>query len=341
MATRLGPTRATTRAGLLVELRLPSGEIGRGEAAPAYWLDGSRLDLVETELRAFAASRAACRLLESYAIDDVSALPATLSPAARCALDTALLDVTAQRRGMSVTELLGGAAETALDVGALLVGETSDAIHGEAATLVARGFGVLKLKVGGVDAALDVARIRAARAGGGGAVRLRLDANRAWDESTACEVLAAVASPDVEYVEEPLRTPEPAALARLRRRTGVALAMDESVRTADCIMRFAACGACDVIVLKLVRIGGPRAALALARHARALGLQVALTDSIETIVGRSATVHVAAALSRPHRAVGLGGTTLLARDVTVATAPEAGPQVLARGPGLGLQREAR
>jgi len=58
----------------------------------------------------------------------------------------------------------------------------------EAASLVRRGFGTLKLKVGLGDNA-DVQRAAAARAAVGPEVTLRIDANGAWTEARARNLL--------------------------------------------------------------------------------------------------------------------------------------------------------
>lgn len=330
----LGSANLRSREGLLVAWRDPaSGLVGRGEAAPAYWIGEAAVDDVAAELAALVGSMSVADLGAAL---DGGRLAA--SPAARCALDTALLDLRARQRGGPVAAILGSgpAAATRFDVAALVAGDAPDAVHAEARSRVAAGFRVLKLKVGGRTPAEDVARIEALRDAGAGTVLLRLDANRCWSEDEAVAVLAAVAAPDVEYVEEPLRSHDLVTLARLRARAGVPVAMDESVSTPDTVTRLAECGACDTIVLKLARVGGPRAAVALARHARSLGLRVALTDSIETAVGRAAAVHVAAALPAPHQAIGLGGAMLLAGDPLCGAVAAPTATVRSDGPGLGV-----
>ncbi len=202
--------------------------------------------------------------------------------------------------------------------------------------LVSAGFRTIKLKVAAHPPAVDRARIAALRRASATGLRIRLDANRGWDLVTASDVLAAVAGPDIEYVEEPLDTPQPAALRALRERTGVAIGLDESVTDTADLVRYAAERAVDVVVLKLARVGGPCRALRLAKEAVAGGLRVVCTDSLESAVGRSAAVHTAAAMPGPALPVGLGGA-LFAADVT-PDAPHPVPVVAVDGPGLGRSR---
>lgn len=332
-ATRLGPARLATRAGLVVELRGQGGLVGRGEAAPAYWIDGTDMHALTVELQRFAGSPS------GQALDDSSLVLAELkewgqlTPPARCAIDSAVLDLRAQLQGKSVAELLGGPESITLEVSALLGGDTPEAVHAQAVNLCERGYRVLKLKVGGVAADHDIARIRAAHAAMGDRGTLRLDANGAWLGHEAVAVLGACKDAPIELVEEPLCVPSPETIAHLREKTGLPLAMDESIVSAEDLQRFA--DSCDAVVLKLARVGGPSAALLLARQARDQGLRVVFTDSIETAIGRRATLHVAAAAAEPRAAVGLGGAVLLAKDL-VDDPDDAAARVVVHGPGLGL-----
>ncbi|MGH7856607.1 MAG: mandelate racemase/muconate lactonizing enzyme family protein, partial [Candidatus Binatia bacterium] len=264
--------------------------------------------------------------------EELAAL-ADLSPAARCALDTALLDLVARRQGSTVTECLGG-AEVELDVAALLTGDSPDELAAEAALRVAAGYRCLKIKVGGRPPAAERRRVAAVRVSSGSDVALRLDANRSWSAEEARRTLAELAPFAIDFLEEPLRTPRPLELARLRRE-GAPIALDESVASGEDLSRYLDAGAADAIVLKAARVGGPTPVLALARLGQTAGLRVVVTDSIESSVGRSAAVHLAAALPEPHAAVGLGGAMLLERDVLADGAPP-GARVSPRGPGLGV-----
>lgn len=326
----LGNTHLVERVGFHVEVHDRQGRIGHGEASPPYWIDGSDLQALEDELRTFAHKSELERFLAG--MGRINPDEFGLSAAARCGIETAALDLVAQQHDCSVAEWLGGSGAATLDTSALVGGETAAQVYDTTLARVRDGFRVVKLKVGGHIAEDDVARIQAAREATRGAALLRLDANRAWDYPTAFAVLIAVANPDLELVEEPLRGSHPVELARLRRATGVPVAMDESVVSIDALTTLAECGACDTIVLKLARVGGPHAALAMALRARELGLRVVWTDSIESPIGRQATVHTAAAMPGPCEAVGLGGAALLLEPGDVGLQP----RVRVCGPGLGL-----
>jgi len=323
----LGVTTLAERVGFHVSLRDDHGRVGRGEASPAYWIDGCDLEALGAELAGFAAQGGPEQWLAASENDAL----VHLSPAARCGIETAILDLVAQQRECSVAELLGATLPVTIELSALVGGAEPTDVYEQTLARVRQGYRVLKLKVGGRIAEDDIARIQAMREATRGAALIRLDANRAWDATTAFAVLIAVANPDIELVEEPLRGSHPLELARLRRATGVPIALDESIVNPAGLTTYAECGACDTVVLKLARVGGPRAALHLAQRARELGLGVVWTDSIETRVGRQATLHTAAAAPGPCQAVGLGGVVVLQE----ADGEEARPRVAVTGPGLG------
>ncbi|MFM8772864.1 MAG: enolase C-terminal domain-like protein, partial [Actinomycetota bacterium] len=136
--------------------------------------------------------------------------------------------------------------------------------------------------------------------------RLRIDANGGWSAETAERALRRLAAYDLEYVEQPCPTVEET--LALRRSTDVPIALDESVRFADP----RALEAADIVILKVAPLGGVAAALALARE---WGGPVVVSGALDSAVGLSAGLALAAALAGEPPACGLGTGALLARDV--------------------------
>ncbi|MUL43376.1 O-succinylbenzoate synthase [Streptomonospora sp. PA3] len=184
----------------------------------------------------------------------------------------------------------------------------------QAARIVAGGgCATAKVKVAetGQSPADDLARVEAVRDAIGPRGRVRIDANGAWDPDTAVRMLAALSRFDLEYAEQPCATLEE--LAQVRRRCGVPVAADESIRRAEDPLRVRAAGAADIVVLKVQPLGGVRAAL---RVAEACGLPVVVSSAVETSVGLAAGVALAAALPELPYACGLATMHLLETDVT-------------------------
>ena len=319
-----------TRRGFVLRLTSDDGLQGLGEASPAYWLGGEEIGETRVSLdRLLARSRT--RAISS----DLRRL-FSLSPAATCALDSALLDLKARTWGLSLGALLGGEESGSLPVCALLAERDLDSLTAEAERAAREGYRCVKLKLGGGPIADDIDRVREVHGRVGCSVAIRIDANRAWSFPEAKDALSALAPLDVELIEEPLRSADPRELASLRRETGARIAVDESLVRIENLWTIVQAEAADAVVLKTARLGGPTATLRIARAALAAGLAVVVTDSIETSIGAAVAAHLAAALPPPRRAIGLGGASLLAADLTADGKPHPAPFVQPAGPGLGL-----
>jgi len=172
-----------------------------------------------------------------------------------------------------------------------------------------------KVKVAepGSTIADDAARVAAVRRYLGPEGRIRVDANGLWNVDEAEHAVHAFADCDLEYVEQPCASV--AELAELRRRVkymGVPVAADESVRKAADPLAVARAGAADVLVIKAQPLGGIRSALRIAAEA---GLPAVVSSALETSVGISMGVHLAAALPELEYDCGLATVSLFEADV--------------------------
>ncbi len=204
--------------------------------------------------------------------------------------------------------------------------------------VTAAGCSTVKVKVaeGGQTLADDIARCAAVRDALGSAGKLRVDANAAWSVAQATHAISALAAFDLEYVEQPVASLEDMAL--LRRRVDVPLAADESIRTAEDPLRVAGLEAADVVILKVQPLGGVARGL---QVAEAAGLPAVVSSAVETSVGLSAGLALAAALPELPYACGLGTARLLGGDVADdSLTPEEGGLRVRRPAPSNMQRWA-
>ncbi|MFD4960547.1 o-succinylbenzoate synthase [Microbacterium sp. NPDC058389] len=159
----------------------------------------------------------------------------------------------------------------------------------------------------------DIARVRAVRESMGPEGRVRIDANGGWNVDEAERALHALAEFDLEYAEQPCASVDE--LAELRGRVkymDIPIAADESVRKADDPLAVARAGAADLLVIKVQPLGGVRRALAIVAEA---GLPAIVSSALDTSVGLSMGVALAAALPRLDYDCGLGTASLFTADV--------------------------
>ncbi len=324
VVTRVSNGLAVASAGKLA---------GFGEAAPVKTITGED---TAAAVAAFAKWRAAGGRLPSDARDPRSL--AIGSPAARAAVEGALLDLAARQAGQPLCAHVGGGKPAPVPT-SITLGLGDDAA---VAPWVARqrkaGFRILKVKAG-LGLERDLARLRQVRELAPG-VELRVDPNQAWSRADAVRALPALRDLGVRVLEQPLAKADLDGHAHVRseaRRHGVALMLDESVFTPADAKAAIAAGACDWINIKLQKCGGIGPGLAIAQLAQAAGVPCMVGCMVETRVGILQAAHLALAHGNI-QAADLDGHTFLASD------PVRGGGVLRDGclevpdkPGLGVE----
>src|SRR5579863_7298962 len=241
---------------VVVTLTDLDGHIGRGEAAGVDY-HGETIAGMRAQLEAVRS-----RLERGI---DIEGLAALLPPGgARNAVDCALWDLIAKQRGTPVWELAGIANPRRL-TSSITLGIDTDAALAAGARRYA-DWPLIKVKVDG-KRHLDAVRLVRAACPAAGII---VDPNQAWD----CDLLNRLA-PDLKslgvvLIEQPVPCGQD---ATLRGYTGeVRLAADESVDDRAGLKTVK--DLYQVVNVKLDKTGGLTEALALARDARALGLQV-------------------------------------------------------------------
>ena len=155
--------------------------------------------------------------------------------------------------------------------------------------------------------------------------KLRIDANGGWSTAEALSALEVLAPYTLEYAEQPVMDTADLRAVRLevrRREIPVLIAADESVRKAEDPLRVAREDAADLIVVKVAPLGGVRRALDIVAQA---GLPAVVSSALDTSVGISAGVALAASLPDLPYACGLATLSLMDGDVSPAPLlPDAG-----------------
>lgn len=145
--------------------------------------------------------------------------------------------------------------------------------------------------------------------------KIRIDANGGYSVQNAIEIAKeiAIAGIELEYFEQPVKTIAELAEVRLKlNRIGIKVAADESVRKVSDPLAVAQAHAADILVLKAQPLGGIRNALAISKEA---GLPVTISSALETSIGISMGLHLAAALEVESFDAGLGTVAMFEDDV--------------------------
>ncbi|MGI8564493.1 MAG: mandelate racemase/muconate lactonizing enzyme family protein [Candidatus Dormibacter sp.] len=257
----------------------------------------------------------------------------TPGPAARCGLQTAELDLAARRRGVPLTELLGGPRRNRVECTALVTAEAPDRVVAEVESWASLGFAAFKLKSAGRALETDLERLGAARFAAGASARLRLDFNGSLSWLEASERLRALAGFQLELIEQPLGAAAPPSdWAHLRSQSHLPLAADESLADPDFAAALLSLGVLPAV--KLATVGGPQRALALAAGSRC---GATLGSSFESSIGLAAALHVACALEREPLACGLATDWLGGSELAAGLDWEGPHLLLPSRSGLGVE----
>ena len=267
---------------------------GVGEASGVYYLG----DTAESMVSAIEAQRDAIEDgIDRFALQDL------MPPGgARNAVDCALWDLEAQRKGREVWELAGLPSIRPL-VTTFTLGADDPAIMADGARAFPHAR-ALKMKLTG-DLDVDIARVKAVREARTD-VWLGVDANQGYGMDALDTLMPVLVDARVSLLEQPIRRGREADLDGYH--SPIPIAADESVLSlADvpgAAKRF------NVVNIKLDKCGGLTEALAMAHDARQLGLGV----MVGNMVGTSLAMAPAFVVGQLCDIVDLDGPVFLAAD---------------------------
>lgn len=321
--------------GLLVSVAEGRHRVGFGEAVASTRVLGvSANELVQ----AFVPLRT--QLPVDWPVADLPAVPAELTGPMACAVDGALLDLAGQRAGRSVQDLLEldpGRKPTSATVSL----DTPERMANEAQSIEAAGFSILKIKLGGPPD-VDIRRLHAV-ADACPRVEIRVDGNEAWNLDEAISMIPALADSGVSLLEQPMPRNTPrntlVKLMSVCSNYDVRHFLDEPIRNARDIHRYANAQCLDGVNIKLQKAGGLRPALKAVEAARANGLEVLLGCFVEGWAGIALAAQMVGMVDH----VDLDGAWLLAAPPLVPNPAilEGGMIGPSEAPGLGLTARKR
>jgi len=338
---KLSSLSVTAQSYVIVELRLGNGVIGIGEAATLggpRWSEESVESIkatIDTYLAPALIGSAADRFEAARVRMDEAA---KRNNAAKGAIDSALFDAVGKTLDVRSVQLLGGVVRESVPVlWTLASGDPAQEIDEAERKIAARLHNTFKVKIGAQPPEADMARMRCLASALEGRASLIVDANQAWDETTALRCLPILAEIGVTLIEQPLPAWNIAGMARMRTRSTVPLMADECVFSTHDMLDVARAGAADVVSLKLVKHGGLLAMREVASVARAAGIGLYGGCLLESSIGAAAHLQVFAGLRDLAWGCEHFGPQILTGDLVTEPLRFADFHIhLPTGPGIGV-----
>ena len=280
---------------VLLRLEAEDGHVGWGEGAPWAVFTGT----------AEACFAALDRYLRPHVEDQDPANIAgimetadrvlTGHPEAKAALETALLDLVGHQTQTPVWQLLGGKCRDTIPLSASIADPDWDRDRAFVERMVEQeGVGILKFKTGFADHAFDLMRVEEVHTRWPD-LDLRIDYNQGMHPRDALRRLRDFDQIGLTFIEQPVPAKQWECMAELTRALDTPILADESVFTPEDMIRAAPAGIAKAVSVKIMKCGGPRTGLTIARMAQAAGWGGYGGDMFETGIAHLAGTHMIAA----------------------------------------------
>ncbi|GAA4495189.1 o-succinylbenzoate synthase [Hymenobacter ginsengisoli] len=300
--------------------------VGWGEAAPLAGLSPEYGPGFEATVQAFCQRFNQAGYPTLTVAEAAALVPAEL-PSLRFALETAVLDLhSGGRYQLYCNAFSQGRAGLPIN-GLVWMGDAAF-MRAQIRQKLAAGYACLKVKIGSLDWATELALLGEIRAEASPAhLVLRVDANGAFAPAEAAARLAQLAEFGIHSIEQPIRAGQWAALAQLCRESPVPVALDEElIGLTDPSQQEALLDTVrpPFLVLKPTLLGGHAATRRWIALAEARGIGWWITSALESNIGLNAVAQLTGEYEVGGFAQGLGTGQLYDNNLAAPLSIRAG-----------------
>jgi L-alanine-DL-glutamate epimerase-like enolase superfamily enzyme len=320
---------------LYIKVTLHSGIAGYGESAPFSAVTGEdREGTLEAVTRAgqslIGRSAAGFRHLSRLIAETTEN-----APAARCGLETAILDAFCRVAGIPMWMYFGAGVTNPQKTAVTIPIVDERAFLELASGWYEAGFRILKIKVGR-DCDREIEHIETLT-GTFSDVSLILDANQGFGEEEAVgfiKSLERIGAP-VRFIEQPVPKDDLEAMARLRRDHPFLICADESIASREDVGEVCKSAAADIINIKIMK-SGVAESFDMAILALAGGLNLMFGGMVESRLAMGCSLAMACGVGPVHT-LDLDTPLLMAEDPLDGGFRYEGPEmILSYDAGLGI-----
>lgn len=294
----------TIAENVFLRVTLSNGQQGYGEAAPFPEVGGETREscvavLYQLAKAVLGRSAADYRQIGLWLCEQAPA-----HPAARCGLETAIIDAHCRRLDIPMWRLWGGSdvrvRETDITIPITDLGKTVELARG----WYAKGFRLFKMKVG-KDVENDIRRLEAVHRALPG-ISFIGDGNQGFSYQDCLTFARGVKrfGGAMVLLEQPVVQNDLDSMAAIRQETGIPVAADESVRSLTDAQAVVARGAADYINIKIMKTGVTEA-VRITSFTKASGLKLMIGGMVETRIAMGCSFSLV---------LGLGGFDILDLD---------------------------
>ena len=171
-------------------------------------------------------------------------------------IDLALWDLNGKAMGLPVYKLLGGAYNLKIPVSYTLSIDTPEVMTENTLKMMQYGYHTFVVKIGHGPIEEDISRVRLIRKAVPPGIKIRLDANAAFDVKSAISVLRAIKDLDVEYIEQPIPPGNIEGLKKIAAATDIPICIDEGLEQISDAINLVRSNAVRIFNIKIPQCGG-------------------------------------------------------------------------------------
>jgi L-alanine-DL-glutamate epimerase-like enolase superfamily enzyme len=300
----------TIAENVFLRVTLSSGTQGYGEAAPFPEVGGETRESSLTALQRLGKAILGHSAARYTNIGHVLSEQALNYPAARCGLETAVIDAYCHALNIPMWQLWGTAdvraRETDITIPIADLKKTVTLARG----WYAKGFRLFKMKIGN-DVVNDIRRLKAVHHALPD-ISFIGDGNQGFSRQDCLAFVQGVKKfgGTMVLLEQPVLRDDLDSMAAIRRETGIPVAADESVRSLADAHEVVARGAADYINIKIMKTGVIEAG-EIASYTKAAGLKLMIGGMVETRIAMGCSFSLV---------LGLGGFDILDLDTPLLLA---------------------
>ena len=294
----------TVAENVFLRVTLSNGSQGYGEAAPFPEVGGETRESCLRSLHQLSKVILGRSAADYKEVGRLLSEEALTYPAARCGLETAIIDAYCHLANIPMWQFWGGADVRARETDITIPISDLDKTVALARGWHVRGFRLFKMKVG-KDVESDIRRLEAVHCALPG-ISFIGDGNQGFSRQDCLTFAQGVKRFDGTMVllEQPVVRDDLDSMAAIRRETGIPVAADESVRSLSDAREVVARGAADYINIKIMKTGVIEA-VEIANFAKASGLKLMIGGMLETRIAMGCSFSLV---------LGLGGFDVLDLD---------------------------
>ena len=328
----------TIAENVFLRVTLANGAQGYGESAPFPEVGGETRESCLTALHQLGKAVLGRSAADYKEIGYLLSEQALTHPAARCGLETAVIDAYCRASNIPMWQLWGRAdvrqRETDITIPITGLDKTVALARG----WYAKGFRLFKMKVG-KDVESDIRRLEAVHRALPG-ISFIGDGNQGFSRQDCLTFAQGVKAcgGTMVLIEQPVVRNDLDSMAAIRRETGIPVATDESVRSLSDAQEVVARGAADYINIKIMKTGVAEA-VEITAFTKASGLKLMIGGMVETRIAMGCSFSLVLGLGS-FDVLDLDTPLLLASDPITGGYRYKGPHLQPwSGPGLDMTAE--